>query len=140
MWECLDEVVVGCLECDGFAGQGFEVLSLTNVGGRTSDEEDVRGVDDRSSSEPGCCLTGCDLSLIRVVVENVSELLLVHPTEGLGDLLGECIGDGVGVTDSLPLDDLDFLHGDGDLVEPLYVDVLGHDVHSYCTLEPILNR
>ena len=58
------------------------------------------------------------------VVKDMSELLLVHPAEGLADFLCERIGNAVGVTDSLPLDDLDFLHGGGNLVESLHIDVL----------------
>ena len=53
-------------------------------------------------------------------------LLLVHLAEGLADLLREGVRDAVGVSDTFPLDDLYLFHGDGDLVETLYVDVLAH--------------
>ena len=128
--EGLGEVVPGGLQSDGLAGKGLEVGSLSDVGGGASDQKDVGRVDDGSAAELGGGLSGCDLRLVGVVVQNVSELLLVHLTEGAGDLLGEGVRDAVGVSDSFALDDLDVLHGDGDLVETLDIDVLSHDNYT----------
>ena len=124
--EGLPEVLPGGLEGHGLAGEGLQVLALADVGGGASDEQDVRGVDDVSAAELGCGLTRGDLGLVGVVVEDVSELLLVHLAEGFADLLREGVGDAVGMSDSFPLDDFDLFHGHGDLVETLYVDVLAH--------------
>ena len=132
--EGLPQVLPGGLQRDGLAGEGLEVLALSDVCGGASDEQDVGGVDDVSASEGRGRLTGCDLRLVGVVVEDVAELLLVHLAEGLADLLREGIGDTVGVSDSFPLDDLYLFHGDGDLVETLYVDVLTH--LAYTSLGP----
>ena len=127
--EGLLEVLPGGLERDGLAGEGLEVLAVADVGGGASDQKDVGRVDDVSAPELGRGLTGGDLGLVGVVVEDVSELLLVHLAEGLTDLLGQGVCDGIGVSDSFPLDDLHSLHGHGDLVETLDVDVLAHVMH-----------
>ena len=100
-----------------------QVCTLSDMGGCTSDQENVCRADDGSSAELGGCGTCCNLSLVGVVVEDVAVFLLVHPAERLGDLLGECVGHTVRVTDSFPLDDLDIPHGYGDLIETLNIDV-----------------
>ena len=127
--ERLLEILPGSLESDGLARQGLHVLALADMGGRTSDKKDVRRVDDVAASELRGSLAGRDLRLVGVVVEDVSELLLVHPAQGTGDLLGKSVGDTVGVSDSFALDDLDVLHRYGDLVQSLDVDVLSHLVN-----------
>ena len=62
------------------------------------------------------------------MVENVSDLFDVHRAEGLADGLGDTVRDGVGMSDSFPLDDLDLPLGYRDLVDPVDIDVLlsGH--------------
>ena len=64
------------------------------------------------------------VSMFSKLVEDVPELLPVHPAEGLADLLSQSIRNAVGVPYSFPLDDLDLSHRSGDLVETLHVNVL----------------
>ena len=58
------------------------------------------------------------------MVEDVPDLLDVHGAEGLGHGLGDTVGDGVRMADTFPLDDLDLPLGDGDLLDPVDVNIL----------------
>ena len=100
------------VEGGGLAGQLLELLVLHDLGGRASHEEDVRGVHDGSPAEPGSGPSGCDLSLVGVVVENGAELLHVHLAQCPGHRLGESVCDGIGVSDTFPLDELDLSAGE----------------------------
>ena len=127
--ECLLKVLAGCSECCGLAGKVLDELSVVDERGGPSDQKHVNGIDDVSAAEFGCCGTCGELCLVGVVMEDVSDLLDVHLTKSLGNFLSESVCDRVGVSYSLPLDDLDFFHRGGDLVETLDINVLSFFRH-----------
>lgn len=110
---------------------------LVDDGGGAAVHEDVDRLDDAAAAELRAGAAGDDLGLVGVVVEDVADLALVHPAEGLGDGLGDVVGHGVGVADPLPLDDLDLPHRHGDLVDPVDVDVLLLRSHGITLRTPV---
>src|SRR5213078_4932877 len=73
---------------------------------RPADEEDVSGFEEHAAAELGGTLASDDLDLVRVVMEDPAEALLVHLAQGHGDGLREAVRDAVGMADPLSLDDL----------------------------------
>src|SRR5438552_1784699 len=120
----LREVVVGGLD------RGRPIGEADAVDHRRSpaDEEDVGGFEEHAAPELGRALASDDLDLVRVVMEDPAEALLVHLAQGHGDRLREAVRDAVGMADPLSLDDLIALLLDRRMDEFLDEDVPRHGI------------
>src|SRR5579871_6710321 len=105
-------------------------LLAVHLGGRPAHQEDVHRGRDAAPAELRLRAPADHLGLVGVVVEDAPVLVEVEPAEGPAHALGDPVRDGIGMTEPLPLDQLDLLFLDVDRPERLDDDVAGHGGYS----------
>ena len=113
--------------CRGFDGNGIGGDSdPVELFGRPPVDEDEDGADHPAAAELRAGLTGNDLALVGVVVEDNTELLEVGPAERLADRFGNPVGQAVGMAEAFALDKFIPLFFKGNLVQCFNMDISLH--------------
>jgi hypothetical protein len=103
--EVFREVIAGRPERDGLRRDLRSPVAL----GRAAGDEEVDWLDDFATPEGGRGRPRDQLRLVRVVVEYLPHPVDVLACERLRNRLRDAVADGVRMTETLPLDDLDLL-------------------------------